>query len=405
MPTSELTLAEAIGQLVGGLPQVSETEVADVRAAAGRVLAADVASAIDLPAFDNSAMDGYALRLGDLQPGHWLHEIGRAYAGHPFAGRVETGTCVRIMTGAPLPDGADAVVMLEDVTIDGGTVRVERLPQAGANIRRRGEHLGAGDVALRSGRHLRAADLGLAAAVGAARLTVRRRLRVGVVSTGDELADPPQALHPAASFDANRPLLAASLERLGFEPHDLGICRDTPQAFAGALERARDLRLDAVLASGGAAQGDTDVVRAANRVRFVPLNIRPGRGVAFARFDDGGAPMVLLGLPGNAVAAYVMFHLLARPLLLHLAGGVAAVPLHVPLPLAGAVRLRGGRVDYRRARFVRHASGSLRVEPLRDQGSAMLRTVTEADALVALGPRESYADGELVDTVPLALLD
>jgi molybdopterin molybdotransferase len=127
--------------------------------------------------------------------------------------------------------------------------------------------------------------------------------------------------------------------------------------------------------------------------------------VAFARFDDGGAPMVLLGLPGNAVAAYVMFHLLARPLLLHLAGSVAAVPLHVPLPLAGAVRLRGGRVDYRRARFVRHASGSLRVEPLRDQGSAMLRTVTEADALVALGPRESYADGELVDTVPLALLD
>jgi molybdopterin molybdotransferase len=120
--------------------------------------------------------------------------------------------------------------------------------------------------------------------------------------------------------------------------------------------------------------------------------------------ENAGTPMTLLGLPGNAVAAFVMFHLLARPLLLHLAGSRAAVPLHVPLPLAGAVRLRGGRIDYRRARFVRDAAGRLRVEPLREQGSAMLRTVTDADALIALGPQENYADGDLVDAVPLALL-
>jgi molybdopterin molybdotransferase len=236
-------------------------------------------------------------------------------------------------------------------------------------------------------------------------LTAFRRLRVGVVSTGDELADPPQPLAAAAGFDANRPLLLASLGRLGFESHDLGICGDTPQAFADALARGRRLRLDALIASGGAAQGDADIVRAAAGVRFIPLNVRPGRGVAFARLNDGGVPMALLGLPGNAVAAFVMFHLLARPLLLHLAGSQPDVPPHLPLPLAGAVRLRGGRVDYRRARFVRDASGRLRVEPLREQGSAMLRTVTEADALVALGPQEVYADGDLVETVPLALLD
>jgi molybdopterin molybdotransferase len=404
MATNELTLAQALDELVRSLRPVGETETIDVRAAAGRVLAADVASAVDLPAFDNSAMDGYALRFDDLQPGHWLHEIGRAYAGHPYCGRVETGTCVRIMTGAPLPAGADTVVMLEDVSVDGGTVRVERPPQSGANIRRRGEHIARGDVALRAGRHLRPADIGLAAAVGAAQLTVRRRLRVGVVSTGDELADAPQSLRAAASFDANRPLLAASLDRLGFETNDLGICRDTPQAFAAALEQARGLRLDAVVASGGAAQGDADVVRAASGVRFIALNIRPGRGIAVAQMHDSGQPMTLLGLPGNAVAAFVMFHLLARPLLLHLAGGRAAIPLHVPLPLHGAVHLRGGRIDYRRARFVSDATGQLRVQPLRDQGSAMLRTVTEADALIALGPREDYADGDLVDTVPLALL-
>ncbi len=405
MPANELTLAQALDELVRWLPPVSEAESIETRAAAGRMLAQDVSSTVDLPAFDNSAMDGYALRFTDLQPGHWLHEIGRAYAGHPFSGRVETGTCVRTMTGAPLPEGADTVVMLEDVTVDGGTVRVERPAQQGANVRRRGEHMAAGDIALQAGRRLRAADLGLAAAVGAARLTVRRQVRVGVVSTGDELADPPQTLRAAASFDANRPLLAASLDRLGFQAHDLGICRDTPQAFAAALERARELRLDAVVASGGAAQGDADIVRTASGVRFIALNIRPGRGVAVARVDNAGAPMVLFGLPGNAVAAFVMFHLLARPLLLHLAGGEAAIPLHIPLPLAGAVRLRGGRIDYRRARFVRDASGRLQVQPLRDQGSAMLRTVTDADALIALGPREAYADGDLVDTVPLALLD
>jgi molybdopterin molybdotransferase len=405
MGQPELTLAQALDELVSGLAPIEEVEICDAGNASARVLAADVASQVDLPPFDNSAMDGYALRFDDLQPGHWLHEIGRAYAGHPFGGCVETGTCVRIMTGAPLPDGADTVVMLEDVSIDGSTVRVERLPPRGANIRRRGEHIARGDHALPAGRHLRAADLGLAAAVGAARLTVRRRLRVGVVSTGDELADPPQALKAAATFDANRPLLLASLNRLGFETHDLGICRDSPQAFAAALAQARELRLDVVVASGGAAQGDADVVRTASAVRYIALNIRPGRGVAIAHVGDSGPPMTLIGLPGNAVAAFVTFHLLARPLLLHLAGGRAALPVHVPLQLSGAVHVRGGRIDYRRACFVLDAAGRLRVQPLRDQGSAMLRTVTDADALIALGPKESYADGDLVDTVPLAVLD
>ncbi len=405
MPANELTLGQAFDELIRGLSPIAQTERIEARAAAGRLLAEDIVSAVDLPAFDNSAMDGYALRLADLQPGHWLHEIGRAYAGHPFGGRIDTGTCVRIMTGAPLPDGADTVVMLEDVSADGGIVRVERLPLPGANIRRRGEHIAVGDLALPAGRHLRAADVGLAAAVGAARLTVRRRLRVGVVSTGDELADPPQVLHAGASFDANRPLLAASLARLGFETHDLGICGDSAQAFAAVLAQARRLGLDALVASGGAAQGDADIVRAAPGVRFVALNIRPGRGIAFARFDEGGPMMAMLGLPGNVVAAYVMFHLLARPLLLHLAGCRATLPSPIPLPLAGAVRLRGGRIDYRRARFVREPAGRLLVEPLREQGSAMLRTVTEADALIALGPRDAYAAGELVDTLPLALFD
>lgn len=404
MPMNELTLAQALDELVRSFAPITGNETIAVREACGRILAGDVISQLDLPAFDNSAMDGYAVRAEDLLPSHWLHEIGRAYAGHGFDGRVETGTCVRIMTGAPLPAGADTVAMLEDTTTDGATVRIERPPSSGANIRRRGEHVRRGDIVLRSGRCFGAADIGLAASVGAERVAVRRRLRIGLVSTGDELADPPQPLAPAGSYDANRPLLQAALQRLGYEVHDLGICRDTPQAFAAIAERALDTKLDVLLASGGAAQGDADVVRTAAGIRFVPLNIRPGRGIAVARIEGDAAGLTLLGLPGNAVAAFVMFNLLARPLLRHLAGGEARLPAHLPLPLAGEVRVRGGRIDYRRARFVCDANG-LRVQPLRDQGSAMLRTVVDADALIALGPRTHYADGELVDTVPLALLD
>ncbi len=401
---SERSLAQAFEELAAALTPVAQSEIIDAGSACGRVLAEDVASAVDLPAFDSSAMDGYALRIDDLQSGHWLHEIGRAYAGHPFDGEVRTGTCVRIMTGAPVPAGADTVVMLEDVEAEAATVRVRTVPPRGANIRRRGEHIRGGAVAIAAGRQLRDADVGLAAGVGASTLAVRRRLRVGVLSTGDELSDPPRHLAPGHSFDANRPLLRAALARLAFEVHDLGICGDTPPAFASALARATDLGLDALVASGGAAQGDADVVRAAAGVRFVPLAIRPGRGLAFTRIAGEGTALTLFGLPGNAVAAYVVFHLLVRPLLIRLAGARAAVPLHVPLPLAGAARVRPGRIDYRRATLIRDHAGELRVAPLREQGSAMLRTVTDADALVALGPQDAYADGELVPTVPLALL-
>lgn len=404
MSTNELTLAQALDELLRMFGPIDGEQMLAAGDAAGRFLAKDVVSRLDLPAFDNSAMDGYAVRADDLQPGHWLHEIGRSYAGHGVDGRVETGTCVRIMTGAPLPDGADTVAMLEDATTDGTTVRIERPPQRGANIRRRGEHIQAGTVVMRTGQCLRAAQIGLVAAVGVAQVAVKRPLRVGVVSTGDELADPPQPLPSAGSYDANRPLLCLALQRLNYETVDLGICRDTPHAFAEAIDRALALGLDVLLASGGAAQGDADVVRAAPGIRFLPLNIRPGRGIAAARIEREGRDLALLGLPGNAVAAYVMFHLLARPLLQHLAGGVARVPVHLPLPLAGDVQMRGGRIDYRRGRFVRDLGG-LRVQPLRDQGSAMLRTVVNADALIAFGPRTSYADGDLVETVPLAMLD
>jgi molybdopterin molybdotransferase len=398
-PPQELSVAEAIARLSALSAPLQGEEFVLLPQAAARVLAADIVSPIDLPAFDNSAMDGYALRHADLAGGA-LQEIGTSYAGHGFDGRIRRGECVRIMTGAPVPEGTDTVVVLEDVDRSEGSVRINAAPARGANIRRRGEHIACGELALRAGCRLDEAALGLAASLGIDRVSVRRRLRVALASTGDELADAPQRLSPAGSYDANRPFLRAACDRLGFDAIDLGICADRADAFSELLDRAFEGGCDVLMTSGGAAQGDVDVVRQAGGVQFLPLAFRPGRGIAFAPLSRDGRPMLLLGLPGNAVAAFVMFHLVARPALLAMAGATPRVLPTLAAPIAHDVRLRGGRVDYRRGR-IEHDG---RVSLLKDQGSAMLRTIVDADCLVALGPQDHYAAGASVQVVPLQLL-
>jgi molybdopterin molybdotransferase len=394
----ELDLHAAFSALREGLRPISDRIAVPTREAGGRVLARDLVCGIDLPGFDNAAMDGYAVRAADCAAPARLRVVGQALAGHPSDARVEAGTAVRIMTGAPLPAGADAVAMLEDTATDGPYVQVHVALATGTNVRPRGEQLRAGDMAVPAGTLLGAAHLGLATAIGAATVEVFRPLRVGIASTGDELLDPPAALTGAASFDANRPLLVRACTVAGFDVLDLGICRDDARAFAQLIDRCRRARLDALVVSGGSALGDADVVRQAEAVRFFALNIRPGRGITFGGFDA----LTLFGLPGNAVAAFVMFHLLVLPALRLLSGAEARVPAHLPLPLAAEVRAKPGRVDYRRARFVLTPAGSIAVEPLALQGSAMLRTITEAAALIAVGPQPLYRVGEPIPTVPLA---
>ena len=399
-PAVELSVAQAVARLCDGLAPIDGTATVPLAQALGGVLAEDLIAPNDLPAFDNSAMDGYALRHADLAAGTPLREVGRSYAGHGHGGAVGAGECVRIMTGAPMPAGADTVVVSEDVDVQDGRVTVRSTPPPGANIRRRGEHIARGSVALATDTQLSGAAIALAAAVGAVSLPLRRTLRVGVLSTGDELVDPPQVLGAAGAYDANRPLLATACTRLGFAVEDLGICGDCAGDFTAALQRALAAGCDALLVSGGAAQGDADIVRQAGGVQFVALNIRPGRGIAWARLAQAPRPLLMLGLPGNVVAAFVMFHLVARPVLLHLAGARAQPLPRLQAPLAAAVTLRGGRIDYRRGRI--DAMG--RVDLLREQGSAMLRTLVEADCLVALGPAAHYPAGSIVDVIPLGLL-
>jgi molybdopterin molybdotransferase len=308
------------------------------------------------------------------------------------------------MTGAPMPQDGDAILVLEEAEWHADRLRVKAPVAAGRHCRVRGEHVAAGETVLHPGRRLRGTDLGLAASAGVAALAVFRRLRVGVLSTGDELVDPPEPLVGARVYDANRAFLLAALQRDGTEAFDLGIVGDSAEALAASLAHAERLGLDAIITTGGAAQGDADVVRRTSGVQYLPLAIRPGRGLAFAQ-RVASRPLVLLGLPGNAVAAFVVFQLLARPATRRLGGEVAQLPRAIPLPLASNLDCKPGRVDFQRARLVSAPCGGLAVHPLAQQGSAMLRTISEADALVAIGPASSYRAGDLVDTFLLSTME
>jgi molybdopterin molybdotransferase len=400
---NELSVDEAIATLQARLVPLTEVESVPLGAGTGRVLAADVVSTVDLPAFDNAAMDGYALRSEDAGAPSTLQVVGQALAGHAYAGHVSRGEAVRIMTGAALPDGADAVVMREETETTNGTVHVLRAVPSGLNVRRRSEHVRRHESVLLAGRRLRSHDVGLAASVGVAEFSVFRRPRVAILSTGDELVDAPAPLSGSNTHDGNRPLLAALVQRFGADVIDLGISRDADADFTARLDLAARSRADVLLTSGGAALGDADVVRQHGEAEFLALDCRPGRGVLFGRIARHGHTLALLGLPGNAVAAYLMYQLLVRPLLGWISGAGDERPLLIQLPLAVDVQGKPGRVEWRRARFVQRYGG-LALEPLADQGSAMLRTVSEADALLAVRPEGGRA-GEPADAVPLAALD
>lgn len=399
-----LHLTGALEALCSELVQVSEAASIPIAHARGRFLARDVLAALDVPAFDCAAMDGFAVRAQDCAQPSRLRVLGSAAAGHGYAGVLAPATALRIMTGAPLPAGADAVVMREHAQSRGDTVQIDAFVEPGANVRYRGEHLRRGQVVVRAGTLLGAAALGVATAGGAGEVHVFRRLRVGLASTGDELVDAPVSPGPAQSYDGNRPLLAAVCRTAGMETLDLGICGDVASTFAALVARAAEQGLDALLVSGGTARGDADVVRKAASVQFLDLNVWPGRGIVYGGFTTEHGRMALFGLPGSAVATFVMLQLIVLPALIHCAGGVARVPVHLALPLASDMAVKAGRVEYQRARFVALDDGQVAVRPLDQQGAAQLRTLLAADALIAVGPQERYIAGDRVPVVALGSL-
>jgi molybdopterin molybdotransferase len=392
-----LPVAEAERLIAERVMPVATCESAPLREALGRVLAAAIVAPVDLPPFDNSAVDGYAVRGEELERERRLVIIDRVAAGHAATHEVRPGEAVRIFTGAPMPAGADTVFMQEDCRIDGDNVVVPAGLQRGANRRLAGEDIRAGAVALAAGRRLSAPDVALAAALGLTEVEVRRRVRVALFSTGDEIAEPGAPLGRATLYDSNRFLLAAMLARFGGTVTDLGILRDEPKALARAIAAAA-AEHDLVLTSGGVSTGEADYVRDAvesvGRIVFWRVAIKPGRPVAMGVIPGGktGESAAFVGLPGNPVAVFVTFVRVVRPLLLRLAGALPKPLLAMPARAAFSYRKRKGRREYVRVALRASADGAIEAVKYAQDGAGVLTSLTETDGLAELGEDVTHVE-------------
>jgi molybdopterin molybdotransferase len=392
-----LRVDKARQAILSCLSPVQEIQSVKVREALGRVLAQEIVPAINVPAHDNTAMDGYALRFSDLAASETrLEELGAALAGKPFKGIVGAGQCVRVMTGAVMPAGTDTVVIQEVVKQQGKAVTIPPGQKPGQNVRYAGEDLKIGVPVLKPGAWLRPAELGLIASLGIPEISVKRKLRVAFFSTGDELASIGSTLKEGEVYDSNRYTLHGMLERLGVEINDMGVVRDDPAALKKAFASAAS-SADVVITTGGVSVGEADFVKQLmaelGEVLFWKIAMRPGRPMAFGKI--GGA--FLFGLPGNPVAVMVTFYQFVRDALLHLSGRADdfAIPL---LRAISSEKLRKvpGRTEYQRG-IVHKENNEWRVRITGQQGSGVLRSMAQANCFIVLEhERGAVAAGEPV---------
>jgi molybdopterin molybdotransferase len=393
-----LSATQLLDALLERARGVNETETVAVTAALGRVLAAPQTSSITVPPLDNSAMDGYAVRVADVTRGVALPVSQRILAGavgQPLA----PGSAARIFTGAPVPPGADAVLMQEDCTADGGSVVINKLPWSGENIRRAGEDIQAGAHILAAGTRIGAAEMGLAASVGLAELPVFKRLKVACFFTGDELVTPGTTLAPGQIYNSNRYTLTGLLNGLGCELIDFGIVPDTLEATETALEGAASIA-DVVITSGGVSVGEADYVKAAveklGRVEMWKVAMKPGKPIVYGRVDEAD----FIGLPGNPVSAFVTFCLFVRPFLLKRMGVANVLYRAFPVKAGFAWSKPGARREFLRARI--QTDGSVALYP--NQSSGVLTSCVWADGLVDLEIGQTVRPGEWVRFIPLSEL-
>jgi len=399
-----LSVEAALALLLERARPLTERETVATADARNRVLAEDLSSRVDQPAWNSSAMDGYAVRTADVAPGGAELPITQRIPAGRCGGPLAPGTAARIFTGAPVPDGADTVVVQEICESDGQRVRLPGDLKPGANIRLRGEDVRAGDTVLAAGTRLAPQHLGLAASVGAEELAVLRRLRVAIFASGDELVMPGEPLNPGQIYNSNRFMYRALLDALGCEIVDLGIVEDSLDATVEAL-RAGAEQADLVLASGGVSVGEEDHVRpAVQRLGSLDLwriAMRPGRPLAFGHIGD--TPFI--GSPGNPVSLFVTFCLFARPFILRMqgiTGDLAPIRLRAraDFDLAKPVSRR----EYLRARLTQTAQGDATVEVFPSRSSAALTSLAWADGLVEVAKGQTVAVGDPVLFIPFSEL-
>jgi molybdopterin molybdotransferase len=377
----ERLISERVAPVEGG-------ERVGLHVARGRVTAVDVVAPVDLPPFDNSAVDGYAVRHADLaRDGDTRLAIaGRLTAGARADASLKPGQAIRIFTGAAMPAGADTVFMQEDVTVDGDHVTVPKGLKLGANRRLAGEDLPSGHVALPAGTVVEPQHIALVAALGITEIEVRRRLKVAIFSTGDEVVEPGSRRAGAAIYDSNRYLLSELLERIGAVVTDLGILPDDPERLARALQAAAGGH-DLVLTSGGVSTGEADHVRGTieriGSLVFWRVAIKPGRPVAMGVVRDAsGQGAVFVGLPGNPVAVFVTFVRVVKPLLRRLAGARPQRLMPLPVRAAFAYKKKKDRREYVRVALRRAADGELEAVKHPQDGAGVITSLTETDGLL-----------------------
>lgn len=377
---------QAIEQLLAQVEATQDTELVTLTQAIDRVLAEDLASSIDLPPFDNSAMDGYAFRFTDLaasQDKTTLTLVGSSFAGHPFDGQVSPNSCIRIMTGAPVPVGFDTVQMQEKVQADDNQITIEHPHRLGTNVRRRGEELLAGTKVLHKGITIRAAEMGVLATIGISQVRVARKLKVAFFSTGDELRPVGSELAPGQIYDSNRYSIQGLLSKSHVEWIDLGVIADNKEAIRGAFKEAAS-KADMVLTSGGVSVGEADftkqILSEEGQITFWKLAIKPGKPFAFGKIDNA----IFCGLPGNPVSSMVTFYKLVLPILHKMQGLKPVKPLFCQAKLLTDIRKHPGRVEYQRGILSRNEAGELEVAITGGQGSGMLTSMSLANCFVIL---------------------
>ncbi len=402
-----ISLQEALDKMRGHVPPktAQDAESVALDTAAGRVTAAPVLSPVFVPPFDNSAMDGYAVRCADLHDGAVLPVSGKAFAGAPFHGEWPAGTCIRIMTGAPVPEGADAVVMQEQTEVSDAGVRFTHAVTSGQNIRLTGDDIKQGDSVLPQGVRLGAAELPLLASLGVTEVQVWKTLKVAVFSTGDELQPVGTPLQEGQIYDTNRFAVRLMLEQLGCTVLDLGIIRDDPQALRKAFEEANAFA-DLVISSGGVSVGEADYTKQMldelGEIGFWKLAMKPGKPFAFGKLKNSW----FCGLPGNPVSAALTFYQLVQPFIAQLAGHTAwQFPPRLQAVAVTPLKKSAGRLDFQRGIYSTNAQCQLEVRTTGHQGSHVFSSFSQANCFIVLErDRDNVAAGEIVEIEPFNAL-
>jgi len=400
-----LSVEQGRARILDAVPVVTDKEQLHLRAALNRVLAETVISPVDVPPFTNSAMDGYAIRYADCadQEHCTLTLAGESFAGRPFDGEVGSGQCVRIMTGAVMPAGADTVLMQEVVERDGEQVRFNGTKvRAGQHVRHAGEDTRAGQQVLEPGKILGAAELGLLASVGVGEVRVRRRLRVAYFSTGDELTSVGTPLQPGQIYDSNRYALHGMLHNAGVDCYDLGVIADQRDAVRDAFRQAGAIA-DLVLTSGGVSVGEADFVTETleelGEINFWRMAMKPGKPLAFGSLGDA----VFFGLPGNPVSAMVTFYQFVLPAIRKMRGELPRAPLIFEARCANPLKKAPGRTEFQRGILEREADGSWKVSTTGLQGSHVLSSMSRANCFILLDAESTGADqGDSVRVQPFS---